>query len=157
MNDYSTTYDYSSGVPVDPHAAGMGLAILGGFLIFMLVFVLICYIYMSVCLMKIAKKTNTENAWLAWIPILNVILMLQVAKKPLWWIILFFIPFVNIVISIIVWMAIAKELGKPEWLGILMIVPLANFVVPGYLAFSHSNQTVSTVPPTPTVPPAPTV
>ena len=99
---------------------------------------------MAVCLMKIAKKTNTENAWFAWIPILNIILMIQCTKKPLWWIILFFIPFVNIVASIMVWMAIAKNLGKPEWLGILMLIPIANFVIPAYLAFSDSGNLVAT-------------
>jgi hypothetical protein len=52
---------------------------------------------------------------------------------------MFFIPLVNIVFMIIVWMAIAKELGKPEWLGVLMIIPVANIIIPGYLAFSNEN------------------
>jgi hypothetical protein len=96
--------------------------------------------------MKMAKKTGTDNAWFAWIPILNVVLMLTIAKKPIWWLILFFIPLANLVIGIIVWMEVAKALGKPEWLGILMIVPVANFIVPGYLAFSNSNVAPPTQP-----------
>lgn len=136
---------------VDPEAAGAAMAVFGGIMLFMLLFLVIVYVYMAVCLMKMARKTNTPNAWMAWIPILNIILMVQVAKKPLWWIILFFIPFVNIVFTILLWMAIAKELGKPEWLGILMIVPVANFIVPGYLAFSKS-ETV-TMPASPMGPP----
>jgi hypothetical protein len=91
---------------------------------------------MALCLQTIAKKTNTENAWLAWIPIVNIILMLNIAKKPLWWIILLLVPLVNIVIMIVVWMAIAEARGKPSWWGILMIVPLVGIIVPGYLAFS---------------------
>lgn len=114
------------------------ILVFGGMMLFFLLFAVIVYVFMAICLMKIANKTNTENSWFAWIPILNVILMIQCAKKPLWWIILFFIPFVNIVAAIIIWMAIAKNLGKPEWLGILMIVPIANFVIPAYLAFSDS-------------------
>jgi hypothetical protein len=94
------------------------------------------YIYLAICLMKIAKKTNTENGWFAWIPILNVFLMLMIAKKPLWWFILMLIPFVNIIIGIIVWMAIAEARGKPNWIGILMIFPLLNVIILGYLAFS---------------------
>jgi hypothetical protein len=62
--------------------------------------------------------------------------MLNVAKKPAWWFILFLIPLVGVVMLIIVWMAIAEARGKPNWWGILMIVPLANFVVPGYLAWA---------------------
>lgn len=137
-SSYSSTYDYSGSVNPDA-AAGIGMAIFGGMMLFLLIVFLIFYIYFAICLMKMAKKTGTANAWFAWIPILNVVLMLQIAKKPIWWLILFLIPFVNIIMSILVWMAVAKELGKPEWLGILMIVPVANIIVPGYLAFSNSN------------------
>ena len=115
-------------------AAGAMLA--GVFFVIGAVIVLVLYVYMSVCLQTIAKKTNAENAWLAWIPIANIILMLNIARKPAWWILLMFVPLVNIVIAVIVWMEIAKARSKPEWWGILMIVPFANLVAPGYLAFS---------------------
>jgi len=152
-NDFSSYGDYGAAAqPVSPNVAAAGLVFVGGMLLFMAVIFLIIYIYMSVCLMKMAHKTNTPNAWLAWIPIINVILMLQIAKKPLWWIILFFIPLVNIVIGIMVCMAIAKALGKPEWIGILTIVPIVNIIIPGYLAFSK-NEAPQTPPVAPTSPP----
>jgi len=113
-----------------------GLAALGAFMFVFFLIALAFYVYMALALMTIAKKTNTENAWLAWIPILNIFLMLNIAKKPLWWFILCLIPLVNIVIAIIVWMGIAEARGKPSWWGILMIVPFVNFIVPGYLAWS---------------------
>ena len=94
------------------------------------------YIYFSLALQTIAKKTNTENAWLAWIPIVNLWVLVQCAGKEWWWILLMFIPILSIVFAIIIWMAIAERRGKPSWLGILMIVPIANLIIPGYLAFS---------------------
>jgi hypothetical protein len=97
---------------------------------------LIFYIYYAICLMVIANKTNTPNSWLAWIPIANIYLMCKIAGKPGWWVILFFIPIVNIVITIIVWMKIAEARKKPSWLGILIIIPFVNLIIPGYLAFS---------------------
>jgi len=100
------------------------------------VFWLILYVYYAICLMVIANKTNTPNSWLAWIPIANIYLMCKAAGKPGWWVILFFIPFVNIVIGIIVWMKIAEARKKPGWVGILMIIPFVNLIIPGYLAFS---------------------
>lgn len=106
----------------------------------MLGVILVGYAYLAVCLMKIAQKTNTPNGWLAWIPIANIFLMLQIAGRSMWWIILFFIPIVSLVISIIIWMDICEKTGKERWLGILMIVPLANIILPGYLAFSKSNK-----------------
>ena len=111
-------------------------ALLSGFLVFFLIFGLAGYVYVALALQTIAKKTNTENPWLAWIPIANVFLMLMVAKKPLWWFLLFLIPLVNIVISILVWMGIAEARNKPSWWGILTIVPIANLIVPGYLAWA---------------------
>jgi uncharacterized protein DUF5684 len=121
----------------EERGAAAGLAILGGMLFVLLIFFAVFYVYLALALQTIAKKTNTENAWWAWIPILNALLMLNIAKKPLWWIILLLIPFVNIVIGIIVWMGVAEARGKPSWWGILMIVPVANLVVPGYLAWSQ--------------------
>lgn len=100
------------------------------------IIMVVAYIYIAICLMKIAKKTNTENGWFAWIPILNVFLMLMIAKKPLWWFILMLIPIVNFIIGIIVWMAIAEARGKPNWIGILTIVPFVSIIILGYLAFS---------------------
>lgn len=113
-----------------------GLFAGGMFIVFVLMCVAAAYVYVSLALQTIAQKTNTANAWLAWIPIANIILMLNIAKKPIWWIILFLIPIVNIIIAILVWMGIAEARGKPNWWGILTIVPVVNLIVPGYLAWS---------------------
>ena len=113
-------------------AAGLG----AGLIMFCLVFFVAVYVYMALALQTIANKTKTENSWLAWIPIANLILMLNIAKKPMWWIVLFLIPIVNIVIAIMVWMAVAEARGKPSWWGILTIIPVANLIVPGVLAWS---------------------
>jgi hypothetical protein len=78
-----------------------------------LVISLALYIYVSLAVQTIASKTNTGNAWLAWIPIANIFLLLNVAKKPLWWFILFLIPLVGLIMAIIVWMEVAKARGKP--------------------------------------------
>jgi hypothetical protein len=111
-------------------------ALLGGFLFIFCIILLVAYVYHALALQTIATKTNTENPWFAWIPILNIILMLNIARKPIWWIVLFLIPLVNIVFIILVWMGIAEARNKPNWWGILIIVPVANIIVPGYLAWA---------------------
>ncbi len=108
---------------------------------FVIIIFLAYYIYMSICLMKIAKKTNLENAWLAWIPVFDMLLAIQIAKKPIWWIVLFFLPLTNIIIYTLVWMGICKTLRKPQWLGIFMIISPISLIIPGYLAFSKINNT----------------
>lgn len=116
---------------------GAATAALAGamFLVLLSIFAVL-YVYLALAVQTIAKKTNTENPWLAWIPIANIILLLNIAKKPLWWFLLCLIPLVNIVISIMVWMAVAEARGKPNWWGILLIVPVVNLIVPGYLAWA---------------------
>ncbi len=108
------------------------------------------YCYMGYSLQVLSRKTNTPDAWMSWVPILNIFQIIRIAGKPLWWFILFLIPLVNIVMAIIVWMSVAERVGKPSWLGILMIVPVVNLVIPGYLAFSDSTpgpMPMSTPPP----------
>ena len=108
-----------------------------------LLYILI-YAYMAYALQTIARKTNTENGWLAWIPILDLYLMCKIVGKPGWWVILFLIPIVNVIILIILWMRIAEARNKPSWLGILMILPVVNLVIPGILAFSDDSSQPAT-------------
>jgi len=108
----------------------------GGVMMVVLVIGLAAYVYIALAVQTIANKTHTENAWMAWIPIIHYLLMVNIAKKPIWWFILCLIPLVNIVILIIVWMGMAEARGKPSWWGILLIVPLVGIIVPGYLAWA---------------------
>jgi len=119
----------------DDHRAA-AIAAASGMFLFILVFAVAAYVYIALALQTIAQKTNTENPWLAWIPIVNIVLLLNIAKKPLWWFLLFLILLVNIVISVIVWMGVAEARNKPNWWGILVIVPVVGLIVPGYLAWS---------------------
>ncbi len=119
---------------VDAAAGGIAFGMCCLYWIFIIGF----YVYMALALQTIAKKLGaTDKSWWAWIPIMNVLLMLELANKELWWLVLLFIPIVNIVISVIVWMAIAEARGKPSWWGIMMIVPVMNIIAPGYIAWSE--------------------
>jgi hypothetical protein len=71
------------------------------------------YSYLAFSVQIIARKAETPNDWFAWIPIVNLFLLLAVAKKPLWWFFLLIIPFVNVVIVILIWMSLAETLGNP--------------------------------------------
>jgi hypothetical protein len=98
------------------------------------------YVYLAICLQVLAKKTGTEHAWMAWVPVLNLYLLCKIAGKPGWWIVFTPIPFVNVFFGILVFMAIAQMRGKPYWWGILIAIPLVRFIVPGYLAFSGQER-----------------
>jgi len=136
------TYNMQYSGDTSAAAATGGLLFAGGMLIFILMFVLVIYVVMAISLMKIANRTNTENAWFAWIPILNLILMLQIAQRPMWWLIFWLVPILNIagiVFSFIVWIDIAKRLGKTAIFGVLAV--LLPIIFMPYLAFSGANST----------------
>ncbi len=94
------------------------------------------YVIFALPIYTMGKKTGSENAWFAFVPILNLVLLLEIADKELWWILLFFIPLANVIALVVVWMAVADAMDKPEWVGLLMLVPFVNIIVPFYLAFA---------------------
>jgi hypothetical protein len=71
----------------------------------------VAFVLMIIAMVKIYQKAGREW-WEAIVPIYNVYVMLKVVGKPGWWIILYFIPLVNIIISIIVLHKLSKSFGK---------------------------------------------
>jgi len=68
--------------------------------------------------------------------------LLQIARKPLWWIILMLIPLVNIVIGILVVIEIAKNFGKSAgfWIGLLFL-PFIFYPILAWGDASYQPQT----------------
>lgn len=100
---------------------------------------IIIYIFTAYCLYHIAKKTNTPNEWWAYVPILNIVLILQIARLSLWWLIALLIPYVNLAVMAYVWWKIAEERRRPGWWGLLMLIAPVNLVMIWLLAFREAN------------------
>ena len=66
---------------------------------------------------KVFTKAG-EPGWAVIVPIYNLIVLLKIAGKPVWWIILLIIPFVNFIILILVALGVAKAFGKGAGFGI---------------------------------------
>lgn len=64
-----------------------------------------------VAMWKMFAKAG-KPGWACIIPIYNTVVLIQIAGKPVWWIILFFIPFVNIVVSIMVLAGVSQKFGR---------------------------------------------
>ncbi len=59
-----------------------------------------------------------QPGWGCLIPIYNALLMLRIAGRPAWWLLLLLVPVVNIVIVIIVAVDIARNFGKGVGFGL---------------------------------------
>ena len=81
---------------------------------------------------KIFVKAG-EPGWAAIIPIYNFLVLLKIAGKPMWWIILLFIPLVNFVILAIVCIALAKNFGKGAGFGLgLLFLGIIFYPILGF-------------------------
>ena len=58
-------------------------------------------VLMIAALWRIFVKAG-EPGWAAIIPVYNLVVMLKIVGRPVWWIVLFLIPFVNLVMGFIV-------------------------------------------------------
>ena len=80
------------------------------------------------CLVKAGRP-----GWGAVIPIYNVYLLVTVAGKPWWWLLLYFIPIVNIVVAILTLIGFARAFGQSGGFGIVMFLfPFAGFPILGF-------------------------
>jgi hypothetical protein len=117
----------------DSGASGAGgLLAIGGTIMIVYLAVLVVVI---VGMWKVFEKAR-KPGWAAIVPIYNIICMLEIAGRPLWWIILFLIPFANIVAAVILSMDMAKAFGQGAGFGIVMLLLLAPI---GYPVLGFGN------------------
>jgi len=77
----------------------------------LLLWYIVFYVIYSLAFYGVFKKAGQE-AWAAFVPIYNIYVLMKVVGRPGWWLLLYFIPFVNLVILIIVMIDLAKSFGK---------------------------------------------
>ncbi len=113
--------------------AGLLAGLLGlGFSVVMLAFGLL----MIASVWKIFTKAG-KPGWASIIPIYNLIVMLEITGKPIWWIVLFLIPFVNFVAALLLSLALAEKFGKSTGFGVGLA--LLSFVFFPMLAFGDAR------------------
>ncbi len=66
---------------------------------------------------KVYTKAG-KPGWAVIIPIYNLIVLLEIAGKPIWWIVLFFIPIVSFIAYILLGIAVAEKFGKGTGFGV---------------------------------------
>ena len=99
------TYDYNttSSLPTSYYIFGIVVGVL-----------LIASLWM------IFKKAG-KPGWASIVPIYNIIVLIQVAGLPLWYIILLLIPFANIYAIFKIYIELAHKFGKSTGFGVLTV------------------------------------
>jgi hypothetical protein len=117
--DFSIVDTISGAVfPVALAALGLTIALLT---------ILAIYIYSSLAWYTIAKKLKHKHPWLAWIPLANVAMVLQLGNFHWAWIFLLFIPVAGwialFILSIIATWRIFEKRKYPGWFSLSLIIP----------------------------------
>tara|TARA_B100000575_G_scaffold292370_1_gene300525 strand:+ start:483 stop:839 length:357 start_codon:yes stop_codon:yes gene_type:complete len=103
---------------------------------------IIAVVYFGVLLLTFVSlwRVHTKAGrpgWACLIPIYNLVVLVQIASRPLWWVILFFIPCIGIPFYVITMVDIAKAFGKGTGFGIGLLI-LAPIFLP-ILAFGSAE------------------
>lgn len=85
---------------------------------------LIVPIFLIYCQWRVYAKAG-QPGWAAIIPIYNIVVLLEMTGKPVWWIILFLIPIVNLIIMIIIVLELGNRFGKSGVWSFFLLVLLS--------------------------------
>lgn len=109
----------------------------GGIMGLLFVFLYLAIIVLSIAGLWMTFTKAGQPGWAAIIPIYNIVVLLEVAQKPIWWVVLFLIPCVSIIVVIIVCLDVAKNFGKGAGFGIGLA--LLGFIFFPLLGFSDAK------------------
>lgn len=94
--------------------------------------ILLIYLGMTAGLWKMFAKAD-KPAWLAIIPIVNMIVLTQISGRSLFWFIMLFIPLISLVAIILINISVAKRFGYSTGMGILAIFfPYVAYPIMGF-------------------------
>jgi hypothetical protein len=93
-------------------------------------------LYFIYCTWRIFEKAG-KPGWAAIIPIYNVLIELEIIGRPWYWLLLMFVPGVNIVLGIIIIFRLAKVFGHSTGFGFSLL--FLSFIFMPILAFDSST------------------
>ncbi|NRD22782.1 signal peptidase I [Winogradskyella litoriviva] len=90
------------------------------------IFLLIIQIIHGLGTWKLYVKAG-RKAWEAFVPIYNAVILMKIISRPWWWIILMFLPIVNLIMIPAVWVETARAYGKDSKLDALLCIVTLGF------------------------------
>ena len=70
-----------------------------------------------------------RKAWEAIIPVYNAIVLMKIMNRPKWWVILLFIPIINLLMFPIVWIETIRSFGKNSNTDSILVVATLGFYI----------------------------
>ncbi len=117
----------------DLSSLGAGMAI--GVMVITYIICFVAGLVMIIAQWRLYDKAG-KPGWAVLIPFYGIIVWLDIIKRPTWWLLLLFVPGVNVVISVIMATDLAACFGKSKLWGFVMLV---LFSVIGYCVLAFGN------------------
>ena len=119
----------------------MNFLFIGGPEILLILFISIPFFILPIIsLWKIYEKSN-QPGWSVLIPIYNILIYLRIIGKPWWWILLFCIPYVNLVFHIWGYNLLSKKFRKDEGFTVgLVLLPFIFLPILGFGSSEYKDQ-----------------
>ncbi|MET2985047.1 signal peptidase I [Aureibaculum conchae] len=70
-----------------------------------------------------------RRAWEAAIPIYNAVVLMKIINRPWWWVILLFIPIVNLLMFPVVWVETIRSFGRNSRLDTILVILTLGFYI----------------------------
>lgn len=70
-----------------------------------------------------------KKAWQAAVPIYNAIVLMQIINRPKWWVILLFIPIINLLMFPIIWVETIRSFGKNSNTDTALVIGTLGFYI----------------------------
>lgn len=132
----ATNY-YNPATMTDPQQTAAANAASAVTLLMVILLVTAVLVVTIVGLWKVYRKAGRPG-WAAIVPIYSQWVLAEIAGKPGWWALLQFIPIVNIVITLLIALGVARNFGKGPAFG---VIGLLLFSVIGYLILGFGSAT----------------
>ncbi len=93
-----------------------------------IIFILIIQVIHFLGTWKLYVKAG-RKAWEAAIPIYNAIVLMQIINRPKWWVILLFIPIINLLMFPVIWVETIRSFGRNSQLESWLVVLTLGFYI----------------------------
>lgn len=70
-----------------------------------------------------------RKAWEAAVPIYNAIVLMQIINRPKWWVILLFIPIINLLMFPVIWVETIRSFGRHSLLETWLVILTLGFYI----------------------------
>ena len=93
-----------------------------------LLFILLVQVIHFLGTWKLYVKAG-RKAWEAAVPVYNAIVLMKIIRRPAWWVILLFIPIINLLMFPVIWVETIRSFGRNSLLDTWLVILTLGFYI----------------------------